>query len=119
MGRNAGAAAVPAPVARSLANAAPRVYWLDQRDAPEPLPALAGSITADLAIVGDGTLAARGPGRGGESRPGARARHRSARRGRGAAGTGLAAVPRRAALRRRQRDARAGQAGLGAAPCLP
>jgi len=33
--RSPGAAAVPAPVARSLANAAPRVYWLDQPDAPE------------------------------------------------------------------------------------
>jgi hypothetical protein len=54
MRRNAGAAAVPAPVARSLANAAPRVYWLDQPDAPEPLPALAGNVTADLAIVGGG-----------------------------------------------------------------
>src|SRR5215470_15594720 len=54
MRRNAGAAAVPAPVARSLANAAPRVYWLDQPDAPDPLPALAGNVTADLAIVGGG-----------------------------------------------------------------
>jgi glycine/D-amino acid oxidase-like deaminating enzyme len=54
MRRNAGAAAVPVPVARSLADAAPRVYWLDQPDAPEPLPALAGNVTADLAIVGGG-----------------------------------------------------------------
>jgi len=30
------------------------VYWLDQPDAPEPLPAPAGNITADLAIVGGG-----------------------------------------------------------------
>jgi len=54
MRRNAGAAAIPGPVARSLANAAPRVYWLDQPDAPEPLPALTGNVTADLAIVGGG-----------------------------------------------------------------
>jgi glycine/D-amino acid oxidase-like deaminating enzyme len=54
MRRNAGAAAVPVPVARSLANAAPCSYWLDQPDAPEPLPALAGNVTADLAIVGGG-----------------------------------------------------------------
>jgi len=41
-------------VARSLANAAPRSFWLDQPDAPEPLPALAANITADLAVVGGG-----------------------------------------------------------------
>lgn len=54
MPRNASGAAVPMPVAKSLANAAPRSYWLDQPDAPEPLPALAGRVTADLAIVGGG-----------------------------------------------------------------
>jgi glycine/D-amino acid oxidase-like deaminating enzyme len=41
-------------IARSLAGALPRPFWLDQPDAPEPLPALAGSVTADLAIVGGG-----------------------------------------------------------------
>jgi len=41
-------------VARSLAAAVPRSYWLDQADAPEPLPALAGSVTADLAVIGGG-----------------------------------------------------------------
>ena len=41
-------------VARSLANAAPRSFWLDQPDAPEPQPALAANITADLVIVGGG-----------------------------------------------------------------
>jgi glycine/D-amino acid oxidase-like deaminating enzyme len=51
MARNA---TVPAAVARSLANAAPRSFWLDQPDAPEPLPALTGHVTADLAIVGGG-----------------------------------------------------------------
>jgi hypothetical protein len=55
---SAGAAAIPVPVARSLANAARRVYWLDQPDAPEPLPALAGKITAD------GRLGGVGPQRG-------------------------------------------------------
>ncbi len=45
----------PTPlVARSLAGAARRSYWLDQPDAPEPRPALARRITADLAIVGGG-----------------------------------------------------------------
>jgi len=41
-------------IARSLAGAVPRSFWLDQPDAPEPLPALAGSVTADLAIIGGG-----------------------------------------------------------------
>ncbi len=41
-------------VARSLANAAPRSFWLDDPDAPEPAGALAGNVTADLAIVGGG-----------------------------------------------------------------
>jgi glycine/D-amino acid oxidase-like deaminating enzyme len=45
---------VSGPVGRSLANAAPRSFWLDQPDAPQPLPALAGRVTADLAIVGGG-----------------------------------------------------------------
>ena len=41
-------------VARSLAGAAPRSFWLDQPDAPDPLPALTGRVTADLAVVGGG-----------------------------------------------------------------
>ena len=41
-------------VARSLAGAAPRSFWLDQPDAPEPLPPLAGDVTADLAVIGGG-----------------------------------------------------------------
>ncbi len=41
-------------VARSLAHAAPLPFWLDQGDAPEPLPAVAGSVPADLAIIGGG-----------------------------------------------------------------
>jgi glycine/D-amino acid oxidase-like deaminating enzyme len=41
-------------VTRSLAGAAPRSFWLDQPDAPEPLPALATATTADLTIVGGG-----------------------------------------------------------------
>ena len=54
MPRSGGGVAVPAAVARSLANAVPRSFWLDQPDAPEPLPALAGNIAADVAIVGGG-----------------------------------------------------------------
>jgi glycine/D-amino acid oxidase-like deaminating enzyme len=45
---------VRSAVARSLASAAPVPYWLDQPDAPEPVPALAGATTADLAVVGGG-----------------------------------------------------------------
>jgi glycine/D-amino acid oxidase-like deaminating enzyme len=41
-------------IARSLAGAVPRSFWLDQPDAPEPLPALADGITADLAVIGGG-----------------------------------------------------------------
>jgi glycine/D-amino acid oxidase-like deaminating enzyme len=41
-------------IARSLAGAVPRSFWLDQPDAPEPLPALAGGVTADLAVIGGG-----------------------------------------------------------------
>jgi glycine/D-amino acid oxidase-like deaminating enzyme len=41
-------------IARSLAGAVPRSFWLDQPDAPDPLPALAGGITADLAVIGGG-----------------------------------------------------------------
>jgi len=40
--------------ARSLRDAAPRSFWLDQPEAPEPLPALTGHATADVAIVGGG-----------------------------------------------------------------
>lgn len=43
-----------ATVSRSLAHAAPKSFWLDQPDAPEPLPALTAIIEADLAIVGGG-----------------------------------------------------------------
>ncbi len=41
-------------IARSLAGAKPVSFWLDSPDAPEPLPALAGRVTADLAVVGGG-----------------------------------------------------------------
>ncbi|MGH3246553.1 MAG: NAD(P)/FAD-dependent oxidoreductase [Trebonia sp.] len=41
-------------VARSLAGAAPRSFWLDQPGAPEPALALAGQVTADLAVIGGG-----------------------------------------------------------------
>jgi glycine/D-amino acid oxidase-like deaminating enzyme len=45
---------VPAAIARSLADAKPGSFWLDSRDAPEPLPPLAGTTTADLAVIGGG-----------------------------------------------------------------
>jgi glycine/D-amino acid oxidase-like deaminating enzyme len=41
-------------IARSLAGAVPRSFWLDQPGAPEPSAALAGPVTADLAIIGGG-----------------------------------------------------------------
>jgi glycine/D-amino acid oxidase-like deaminating enzyme len=47
-------APVDAAVARSLAGAVPRSFWLDQPDAPEPLPALVNDVTADLAVIGGG-----------------------------------------------------------------
>ena len=47
-------ARVDPAVARSLAGAAPRSFWLDQPGAPEPLPALVGDVTADLAVIGGG-----------------------------------------------------------------
>ncbi|TVZ03436.1 FAD-dependent oxidoreductase [Trebonia kvetii] len=52
--QKAPATAVDPAIARSLAHAVPRSFWLDQPDAPEPLPALAGSVTADLAVIGGG-----------------------------------------------------------------
>ena len=45
---------IDAAVGRSLAHAAPVPFWLDLPDAPGPLPALAGPVTADLAIIGGG-----------------------------------------------------------------
>jgi glycine/D-amino acid oxidase-like deaminating enzyme len=41
-------------VRRSLADAVPGSYWLDQPDAPPREPALTGSTTTDLAVVGAG-----------------------------------------------------------------
>lgn len=38
----------------ALDAAAPRVLWLDDPDAPDPLPALTGTEDADLAVVGGG-----------------------------------------------------------------
>ena len=38
----------------SLADAAPRPFWLDTADRPEPAAALTGSITAELLIIGGG-----------------------------------------------------------------
>lgn len=38
----------------ALADAQPSVFWLDDPDRPEPLPALAGRVEADLVVVGGG-----------------------------------------------------------------
>lgn len=38
----------------ALADAVPRVFWLDRPEAPEPAPPLDGDAEADLAIVGGG-----------------------------------------------------------------
>jgi glycine/D-amino acid oxidase-like deaminating enzyme len=47
-------ATVDTAIARSLAEAKPVSFWLDQPEAPEALPALAETTSADLAIVGGG-----------------------------------------------------------------
>ena len=41
-------------VLKSLANAKPVPFWLDDKARPEPAPALTGSITADLVVIGAG-----------------------------------------------------------------
>ena len=38
----------------ALTNSAPKVFWLDDPQRPDPLPALLGSTRADLAVVGGG-----------------------------------------------------------------
>jgi glycine/D-amino acid oxidase-like deaminating enzyme len=43
-----------AEIARSLADAMPRAYWLDQPDAPAASPPLVGAERADLAVIGGG-----------------------------------------------------------------
>jgi len=48
------AASLNPAVARALAGAVPRPFWLDQPGAPDPGPALAGGVTADLAVIGGG-----------------------------------------------------------------
>ena len=47
---------MPTPDAASaaLADAVPRVFWLDRPEAPDPAPPLARDAEADLAIVGGG-----------------------------------------------------------------
>ncbi len=54
MVRSGASPRLPAAVAKSLANAAPAPFWLDQPDAPEALPALAEHVTTELAVVGGG-----------------------------------------------------------------
>jgi glycine/D-amino acid oxidase-like deaminating enzyme len=41
-------------VARALARSRPVPFWLDQTPAPTPAPALRGTVSADLAVVGGG-----------------------------------------------------------------
>jgi glycine/D-amino acid oxidase-like deaminating enzyme len=43
-----------ASVRAALADAAPRSFWLDSPDAPEPAPPLTGALSCDLAVVGAG-----------------------------------------------------------------
>jgi glycine/D-amino acid oxidase-like deaminating enzyme len=42
------------PAMRSLAEAEPAVFWLDDPAAPRALPALVGTVEADLVVVGGG-----------------------------------------------------------------
>jgi glycine/D-amino acid oxidase-like deaminating enzyme len=42
------------PQPRALAGTSSKPYWLDQPDAPEPLPSLAGTEQASLAVIGGG-----------------------------------------------------------------
>jgi glycine/D-amino acid oxidase-like deaminating enzyme len=41
-------------VGRALADAQPRVFWLDRPERPDPLPPLSADISADLLVVGGG-----------------------------------------------------------------
>ncbi|GAA1878732.1 NAD(P)/FAD-dependent oxidoreductase [Asanoa iriomotensis] len=41
-------------VGRALADAQPRVFWLDRPERPDPLPPLAGDTSADLLVIGGG-----------------------------------------------------------------
>jgi glycine/D-amino acid oxidase-like deaminating enzyme len=43
-----------APARTALADARPAVYWLDDPARPDPQPPLAGTLTADLVVVGGG-----------------------------------------------------------------
>ena len=53
MVRSGASPRLPAAVGKSLANASPTPFWLDQPDAPESLPALAEHVTTGLAVVGE------------------------------------------------------------------
>ncbi|MDN5804840.1 MAG: FAD-binding oxidoreductase, partial [Microlunatus sp.] len=54
--RGAGRSAVESATRamRSLAEAEPAVFWLDDRSAPPPLPCLVGEVEADVVVVGGG-----------------------------------------------------------------
>jgi len=46
---------IPSPeILKSLANAKPVPFWMDDRDRPEPTPALTETTSADLCIIGAG-----------------------------------------------------------------
>src|SRR5215831_21377919 len=44
----------PHQLPEALAGASPKPYWLDQADAPAPMPPLDGTEHADLAVIGGG-----------------------------------------------------------------
>src|SRR5450755_4152513 len=46
--------AYPDHAVRALAGALPQSFWTSQPGAPDPAPALTGTLTADLAVVGGG-----------------------------------------------------------------
>ena len=54
IGQAAVARSPAAAVARSLADARPAPYWLEQPVAPERAPALQGDASADIAVIGGG-----------------------------------------------------------------
>jgi glycine/D-amino acid oxidase-like deaminating enzyme len=54
IGQAAVARSPAAAVARSLADARPAPYWLEQPGAPERAPALQGDASADIAVIGGG-----------------------------------------------------------------
>ena len=54
MNRTAGGTALRDRAVAALAGALPQSFWTSQPGAPDPAPALTGTLTADLAVVGGG-----------------------------------------------------------------